>query len=135
MTDAAMDIWLDSAQYDGETLKALRENLMQAFNLPANQAAVLINGNSHRIKRSCTIEEAEKLIKQFAAWGIDLRVEVIAAEQLDSINRSTANTKMVTQLRADATLSLAPHGDTIPNLLRDKTPPNVVTDHLHLLAE
>ena len=135
MTDAAMDIWLDSAQYDGETLEALRENLMQAFNLPANQAAVLINGNSHRIKRSCTIEEAEKLIKQFAAWGIDLRVEVIAAEQLDSINRSTANTKTVTQLRADATLSLAPYGDTIPNLLRDKTPPNVVTDHLHLLAE
>ena len=35
MTDAAMDIWLDSAQYDGETLATLRENLVQAFNLPA----------------------------------------------------------------------------------------------------
>ena len=135
MTDAAMDIWLDSAQYDGETLEALRDNLIQAFNLPANQAAVLVNGNSHRIKRSCTIEEAEKLIKQFAAWDIDLRVEVIGAENLDSSNKSAAHTKTVTQVPANATLSLAPHGDTIPNLLRDKTPPNVVTDHLHLLAE
>ena len=51
MTDAAMDIWLDSAQYDGETLATLRENLVEAFNLPVSQAAVLINGNSHRIKR------------------------------------------------------------------------------------
>ena len=125
----------DSAQYDGETLEALRDNLIQAFNLPATKAAVLVNGNSHRIKRSCTIEEAEKLIKQFAAWGIDLRVEVIAAENLDSSNKSAAHTKTVTQVPTDATLSLAPHGDTIPNLLRDKTPPNVVTDHLHLLAE
>ena len=135
MTDAAMDIWLDSVQYDGETLEALRENLMQAFNLPANQAAVLINGNSHRIKRSSTIEKAETLVKQFAAWGIDLRVEVIAAENLYSMNRSTSNTKAVKQAPLQSTLSLAPHGDTIPNLLRDKTPPNVVTDHLHLLAE
>ena len=135
MTDAAMDIWLDSAQYDGETLEALRDNLIQAFNLPANQAALLVNGNSHRIKRSCTIEEAEKLIKQFAAWDIDLRVEVIAAENLDSMNRSTSNTKTVKQAPLHSKLSLAPHGDTIPNIARDKTPPNVDTDHLHLLAE
>ena len=103
-----------SAQYDGETLATLRENLVQAFNLPANQAAVLVNGNSHRIKRSCTIEEAEKLIKQFAAWGIDLRVEVIAAENLDSSNKSAAHTKTVTQVLTDATLSLAPHGIPFP---------------------
>ena len=135
MTDAAMDIWLDSARCDGETLEALRDNLIQAFNLPANQAAVLVNGNSHRIKRSCTIEEAEKLIKQFAAWDIDLRVEVIAAENLDSVNRSTSNTKTVKQAPLGSTLSLAPHGDTIPHIARDKTPPNVDTDHLHLLAE
>ena len=135
MTDAAMDIWLDSAQYDGETLATLRENLVQAFNLPVSQAAVLINGNSHRIKRSCTIEEAEKLVQQFGAWGIDLRVEVTAADSLDSMNRSTSNTKTVKQAPIGSTLSLAPHGDTIPNLLRDKTPPNVMTDHLHLRDE
>ena len=132
MTDAAIDIWLDSAQYDGETLATLRENLVQAFNLPASQAAVLINGNSHRIKRSCTIEEAEKLVEQFGAWGIDLRVEVIGAENVDSTNRSPSNKTAIKQATTESTLSLAPHGDTIPNLLRDKTPPNVVTDHLHL---
>ena len=135
MTDAAMDIWLDSAQYDGETLAALRENLVQAFNLPANQAAVLINGNSHRIKRSCTIEEAEKLVKQFAAWGIDLRVEVIPTGKGWFTECVRTQQKSRPQISTSATFSLAPHGETIPNLLRDKTPPNVVTDHLHLRDE
>lgn len=135
MTDAAMDIWLDSAQYDGETLATLRENLVQAFNLPASQAAVLINGNSHRIKRSCTIEEAEKLVQQFGAWGIDLRVEVIPSGEVGSLNASAPSKKETAQISTRSTLSLAPHGETIPNLSRDKTTPNVVTDHLHLLAE
>jgi len=135
MTDAAMDIWLDSAQYDGETLATLRENLVQAFNLPASQAAVLINGNSHRIKRSCTIEEAEKLVQQFGAWGIDLRVEVIPPGDVDSLNTCAPSKKETAQISTRSTLSLAPHGETIPNLSRDKTTPNVVTDHLHLLAE
>ena len=132
MTDAAMDIWLDSARYDGETLAKLRENLVQAFNLPVSQAAVLINGNSHRIKRSCTIEEAEKLVQQFGAWGIDLRVEVIPTGEVGLLNASAASKKETEQTSTSATFSLAPHGETIPNLLRDKTPPNVVTDHLQL---
>ena len=78
MINTTMDIWLDSAHYERDVLEVLRDNLMQVFNLPANQADVLINGNSHRIKRSCTAEEAEKLMKQFMSWGIDLRVEVIS---------------------------------------------------------
>lgn len=135
MTDAAMDIWLDSAQYDGETLATLRENLVQAFNLPVSQAAVLINGNSHRIKRSCTIEEAEKLVQQFGAWGIDLRVEVIPTGEVGSLNASAPSKKETGQISTSATFSLAPQGETIPNLLRDKTPPNVMTDHLHLCDE
>ena len=135
MTDAAMDIWLDSAQYDGETLATLRENLVQAFNLPVSQAAVLINGNSHRIKRSCTIEEAEKLVQQFGAWGIDLRVEVIPTREVGSLNASAPSKKETEQISTSATFSLAPQGETIPNLLRDKTPPNVMTDHLHLRDE
>lgn len=135
MTDAAMDIWLDSAQYDGETLATLRENLVQVFNLPASQAAVLINGNSHRIKRSCTIEEAEKLVQQFGAWGIDLRVEVIPTAEFGSLNASAPSKKETGQISTTATFSLAPQGETIPNLLRDKTPPNVMTDHLHLRDE
>lgn len=135
MTDAAMDIWLDSARYDGETLATLRENLVQAFNLPVSQAAVLINGNSHRIKRSCTIEEAEKLVQQFGAWGIDLRVEVIPTGEVGSLNASAASKKETEQISTSATFSLAPQGAPIPNLLRDKTPPNVMTDHLHLRDE
>ena len=135
MTDAPMDIWLDSAQYDGKTLATLRENLVQAFNLPVSQAAVLINGNSHRIKRSCTLEEAEKLVQQFGAWGIDLRVEVIRTGDVGSLNASAPSKKETGQISTSATFSLAPPGETIPNLLRDKTPPNVVTDHLHLRDE
>ena len=135
MTDAAMDIWLDSAQYDGETLATLREKLMQDFNLSASQAAVLINGNSHRIKRSCTVEEAEKLVRQFAPWGIDLRVEVIPPGDVGPLNTCAPSKKETGQISTRSTLSLAPHGEKIPNLSRDKTTPNVVTDHLHLLAE
>jgi len=135
MTDAAMDIWLDSAQYDGETLATLRENLVKAFNLPASQAAVLINGNSHRIKRSCTIEEAEKLVQQFGAWGIDLRVEVVPTGEVGSLNASAPSKKETGQISTTATLSLAPQGETTPNLLPGKTPPNVMTDHLHLRDE
>ncbi len=132
MTDAAMDIWLDSAQYDRKILATLRDKLVQVFNLPASQAAVLINGNSHRIKRSCTIEEAEKLVQQFADWGIDLRVEVLPTGNVGSLNASATSKKETSHISTSATLSLAPHGETIPNLLRDKTPPNVVTDHLQL---
>ncbi len=135
MTERAIDIWLDSAQYDRKTLEALRDNLMQAFNLPANQADVLLNGSSHRIKRSCTVEEAEKLITQFTSWGIELRVEVIPTGDEGTMNASAPNEKETQQMQSDSTFSLAPHGDTIPNLLRDKTPPNVMTDHLQLLKE
>ena len=110
----------------------MRENLVQAFNLPENQAAVLINGNSHRIKRSCTIEEAEKLVQQFGAWGIDLRVEVIPTGEVGSLNASAPSKKETEQISTSATFSLSPHRAKIPNLLRDKTPPNVMTDHLHL---
>ena len=108
---------------------------MQAFNLPASQAAVLINSKSHRIKRSCTIDEAEKLVQQFGVWGIDLLIEVIHTGDIDSLNASAPSKKETGQISTSATFSLAPHGETIPNLLRDKTPPNVVTDHLHLRDE
>ena len=135
MINTTMDIWLDSAHYERDVLEVLRDNLMQVFNLPANQADVLINGNSHRIKRSCTAEEAEKLMKQFMSWSIDLRVEVISGEELDMTNESASHKKDTKQVRVDTTFSLAPPGDAIPNLQRDTTAPNVVTDHLHLLTE
>jgi hypothetical protein len=52
MTDNALDIWLDSAGYDNETLLHLKERLINELRVPSEQAEVLINGNSHRIKRS-----------------------------------------------------------------------------------
>ena len=135
MTDANMDIWLDSAQYDRETLERLRDNLVRAFQLPESQANVLINGNSHRIKRSCSADEADKLTKQFAAWGIELRVELKMPETGESSNDTPPEKEESKQVPVGSAFSLAPHGDTIPNLARDKTPPNVATDHLHLAAE
>lgn len=135
MTDANMDIWLDSAQYDRETLERLRDNLVRAFQLPESQANVLINGNSHRIKRSCSADEADKLTKQFAAWGIELRVELKMPETSESSNDTPPEKEESRQEPVESVFSLAPHGDTIPNLVRDKTPPNVATDHLHLVAE
>lgn len=135
MTDIAMDVWLDSAGYDTNTLAVLRDNLMRVFNLPEEKADLLINGSSHRIKRSCNAEEAEKLLKQFSSWGIDLRVEIISSGEVDSTNIRPPDWEETKQAPTGSTLSLAPHGDTIPNLVRDKRPPNVVTDHLHLVAE
>lgn len=135
MTTVAMDVWLDSAGYDTKTLAVLRDNLMRAFSLPEEQANVLINGNSHRIKRSCAAEEAEKLLTQFSSWGIALRVEVLSSSDVDSTDNRPPDSETTQQVLTGSTLSLAPHGDTIPNLVRDKRPPNVVTDHLHLISE
>lgn len=135
MTDANMDIWLDSAQYDRETLERLRDNLVRAFQLPESQANVLVNGNSHRIKRSCSADEADKLTKQFAAWGIELRVELKMPETGESSNDTPTEKEESKQVPVESAFSLAPHGDTIPSLVHDKTPPNVATDHLHLVAE
>ena len=127
MTSATMDIWLDSARYDSEILSMLRDNLVRVVNLPIHQANTLVNGNTHRIKRACSQDEAEKLTKQFASWGIELRIEASTGE--DSRDAEEA------QARTAPMFTLAPHGDSIPNLMRDKTPPNVRTDHLHLTAE
>jgi len=127
MISTTMDIWLDSARYDRETLSDLRDNLVRVFNLPTHKADTLVNGNAHRIKRACSQEEAEKLTKQFASWGIELRIEASTGEESRDTEEAEARTASM--------FTLAPHGDSIPNLMRDKTPPNVRTDHLHLTAE
>lgn len=133
MTDATMDIWLDSARYGRETRAELRDKLVQTFKLPTQQADVLINGNSHRIKRACSPEEAEKLSQQFSSWGIDLRIEVTANSK--EVSTGVKAGQGSEDLETDSAFTLAPHGDSIPNLARDKTPPNVTTDHLHLRPE
>ena len=38
MTDTAMDIWLDSAGYDNETLLHLKERLFNELRVPSEQA-------------------------------------------------------------------------------------------------
>jgi hypothetical protein len=125
MTDNALDIWLDSAGYDNETLLHLKERLINELRVPSEQAEVLINGNSHRIKRSCSSEDSEHLVKQFSAWGINLRIEPsVLGKPAPSTPPHTSQDKVA--------LTLAPHGDTIPNLAGEKTAPTVKTDHLHL---
>ena len=133
MTDATVDIWLDSDRYDRKIRAELRDKLVQTFNLPTHQADVLINGHSHRIKRACSPEEAEKLSQQFSSWGVDLRIETIANSQEASSGSKPGPGSE--DLETDSKFTLAPHGDSIPNLARDKTPPNVTTDHLHLRPE
>jgi hypothetical protein len=109
MTDTAMDIWLDSAGYDDETLLQLKERLINELRVPSEQAEVLINGNSHRIKRSCSSEYSEHLAKQFSAWGINLRIEPsVLGKPAPSTPPQTSQDKIAP--------TLAPHGDTIPNL-------------------
>ena len=126
MTDNALDIWLDSAGYDNETLLHLKERLIYELRVPSEQAEVLINGNSHRIKRSCTREDSEHLVKQFSAWGINLRIEPsVLGKSAPSTPPQTSQDKIA--------LTLAPHGDTIPYLSGEKTAPTVMTDHLHLV--
>jgi hypothetical protein len=125
MTDTAMDIWLDSAGYDDETLLQLKERLINELRVPSEQAEVLIHGNSHRIKRSCSSEDSEHLAKQFSAWGINLRIEPsVLGKPAPSTPPQTSQDKIAP--------TLAPHGDTIPNLSGEKTAPTVKTDHLHL---
>ena len=125
MTDTAMDIWLDSAGYDNETLLHLKERLINELRVPSEQAELLINGNSHRIKRSCSREDSERLAMQFSTWGIDLRIEPSAlGNPAPSTPAQTSQDKIA--------LTLAPHGDTIPNLSGEKTAPTIKTDHLHL---
>lgn len=126
MTDTAVDIWLDSARYDNETLLHLKERLINELRVPSEQAEVLINGNSHRIKRSCSSEDSERLAMQFSAWGIDLRIEPSGLGKPAPATPSQSSQDTIA-------LTLAPHGDTIPNLAGEKTAPTVRTDHLHLV--
>jgi len=71
------DVWFDGESVEPVVMQHLGTKLQEAFNLPASQAAVLVNGKSHRIKRGCTADEAQKLSDQFASWGAKVRIEAI----------------------------------------------------------
>ena len=71
------DVWFDGESMEPIVMQQLETKLQETFNLPATEAAVLINGKSHRIKRGCTADEAQKLSDQFASWGVKVRIEAI----------------------------------------------------------
>jgi len=63
------DVWFEGESVEPVVMQQLETKLQEAFNLPASQAAVLGNGKSHRIKRGCTADKAQKLSDQFASWA------------------------------------------------------------------
>jgi hypothetical protein len=122
------DVWFDGESVEPKVMQSLEVKLQEAFNLPSNQASVLVNGKSHRIKRGCTADEAQTLADQFASWGAAVRIE--------SVDQTSALQQKATSSSAAAaptsSLTLAAAGETIPTQPRDMTPPSVSTDHLQL---
>ena len=110
-------------------MQQLETKLQEASNLPATQAAVLINGKSHRIKRGCTADEAQKLSDQFASWGAKVRIEAIEHAVGSSAPGEEPSPNTVS---STSSLTLAAAGESIPTQPRDMTPPLVSTDHLQL---
>ena len=123
------DVWFDGESVESVVIQQLETKLQEAFNLPAAQAAVLVNGKSHRIKRGCSANEAQKLADQFASWGANVCIEGID----DALGSSAKNEVPPPTANAPASsLTLAAAGETIPTQPRDMTPPSVSTDHLQL---
>ena len=123
------DIWFDGESVERAVMQQLETKLQEAFNLPAAQGAVLVNGKSHRIKRGCSADEAQKLVEKFASWGTIVRIEAIehAVESKTSDEIRSPTTGLPT-----SSFTLAAAGETIPTQPRDMTPPSVSTDHLQL---
>ena len=111
-------------------MQQLETKLQEAFNLPATQAAVLVIGKSHRIKRGCSADEAQKLSDQFASWGLKVRIEAIELAAESSALDEVPSPNIAS---STSSLTLAAAGETIPTQPRDMTPPSVSTDHLQLV--
>ena len=123
------DVWFDGESVEPAVMQQLEIKLREAFNLPANQASVLVNGKSHRIKRGCGAGEAQKLSDQFASWGANVRIEAIE----HAVGSSTPGEELSpTTASSTSSLTLAAAGETIPTQPQDMTPPSVSTDHLQL---
>jgi len=63
------DVWFDGESMEPVVMQHLETKLQEALNLPATQTAVLVNGKSHRIKRGCTADEAQKLSAPICLLG------------------------------------------------------------------
>ena len=123
------DVWFDGESVEPAVMQQVEIKLQEAFNLPANQASVLVNGKSHRIKRGCTDDEAQKLADQFASWGAEVRIEAVEELAEPASNNETPSPNTSVPVNS---LTLAAAGETIPTQPRDMTPPSVSTDHLQL---
>jgi hypothetical protein len=123
------DIWFYGESVEPVIMQQLETKLQAAFNLPATQAALLINGKSHRIKRGWSADEAQKLSEQFASWGAKVRIEAIEHPGRSSTSDEVPSTSTALPI---SSLTLAAAGETIPTQPRDTTPPLVSTDHLQL---
>ena len=123
------DVWFDGESVEPAVMQQLEIKLREAFNLPANQASVLVNGKSHRIKRGCTGDEAQKLADQFASWGAKVRIEAIDDPAVPASDNETPSPNTSVPVNS---LTLAAAGEIIPTQPRDMTPPSVSTDHLQL---
>lgn len=122
---ASFDVWFDGSSVDAEILQYIESQLQLTFNLPLEQATILVNGETHRIKRNCSLAEAEQLSTQFESWGG--YVSIVDVNSADSLETATKpNHDKIPPL------TLAAAGETIPNYPRDRTPPKVRTDHLQL---
>lgn len=123
-----IDVWLDGKALSEAQLSTLKVNLQQSFKLSLTQALLLVNGRSHRIKRSCTEKDASQLVSQFERWGIPLRVEpsdVLTDQQTvsePSLKGSPA-----------PPFTLARAGARIPTQAAMTESVKVSTDHLQLL--
>ena len=123
------DVWFDGESVEPVVMQQVEIKLQEAFNLPANQASVLVNGKSHRIKRGCTGDEAQKLADQFASWGAKVRIEAVEDPAVPASANETPSPNTSVPVNS---LTLAAAGETIPTQPRDMTPPSVSTDHLQL---
>ena len=121
------DVWFNGESVEPIVMRQLETKLQEACNLPATQAAVLVNGKSHRMKRGCSADEARRLSNQFASWGANVRIEAIEYAVVSSISDEIPSPNPAS---STSSLSLAAAGETIPTQPRDITPPSVSTDHL-----
>ena len=125
-----IDVWLDGKALSETQLGTLKVNLQQSFKLSETQARLLVNGRSHRIKRSCNEKEASQLVKQFETWGIPLRVE-----QRDVLtNQQTALEPSLNGSPATP-FTLARAGERISTQATTTDPVKVSTNHLQLLDQ
>ena len=51
------DVWFDGESVEPVVMQQLETKLQEAHNVPTTQAAVLVNGMSHRIERGCSADE------------------------------------------------------------------------------